>query len=509
LDSAEITAGVSLWTIELRFALLQHYQGLESQKAFLAEVQKARPQNDIVSFLAYYLSQRNEETTIPARFSRSILASLGSASIKPDFAAYLTFRLLGRISKEAELCAGILRYEASSALVDYYDTFVRLALNSIVSFPHESGRTFYEGLRRIENEINDHRISKAAYLVDSARDLEHVSSKDLALAESEAGGALGESEIRDLIDRGSDDAVSWYILAGLAAELGISYSTPDPSIARWVAALLIRIMGSDGDRTDAVAALERFSLNFRLTHFAPLVAWFLHLELCANPTLASQKGLFAFLNSEYLELFGLRELPKPREYDSLLANVYGGSISLTAERVRAGVLPPSTLNAATVISQFWRRLMAEGALRLGKNEDVLELVSAYEDPDATRRARRQNARVRTGALLALQRISELVEYVVDRVLDDSALGQILPLHDCMTHIEETPSARLASRISTPILVKLATDNSELPISTVLSDAYEDFLLLNDMEKPSQLQIGCMIFRTRSSYITCARFAPRR
>src|SRR6185369_15655460 len=86
LDALESELGVSLWLIEARITLLQAEHGLESQKSYSQSIREKT--SNLVSFITFYLSQRNEETTNPLRFGREFEGRLREWKLTGDLRSY-------------------------------------------------------------------------------------------------------------------------------------------------------------------------------------------------------------------------------------------------------------------------------------------------------------------------------------------------------------------------------------------------------------------------------------
>lgn len=126
LDSIEKDFGVSLWSIENRIASFQVSQGLERQKAYVNTIRGARVCN-AVAVIAFYVSQRNESATNPLHFKQQMAERSASWDVPQEYKTYLLFRIADDFHFSLETCAAILRYEATSSIVDYYETFIRIA----------------------------------------------------------------------------------------------------------------------------------------------------------------------------------------------------------------------------------------------------------------------------------------------------------------------------------------------------------------------------------------------
>jgi hypothetical protein len=130
LDETDRRFGISQWSIDARLALLQLGEGLEAQKHYLSGF-RAQVRSGAVEFVTYFISQRNEGATNPLSFSEKMVEALPQLTSNEEFQVYTLFKIVGLWNGEPEAAGTILRWEFSTPIVDYYDTFIRLASQSI------------------------------------------------------------------------------------------------------------------------------------------------------------------------------------------------------------------------------------------------------------------------------------------------------------------------------------------------------------------------------------------
>ena len=484
----EKTCGMSLWTIESRMAYLQHFVGLESQKAYLSEVQKTRPRNDVVSFLAYYVSQRNEDTTVPLRFVNQFIETSNTWKIDPDFRAYLVFRVTNQFPEDLNLYAGVLRYEAPSALLDYYDTFVRLAQHAIISEPSKIGDVFADGLSRMAEAIVDVRIGKALYMADGSIEwIKEIPPRDLspedALLQGDSAGTLRGALSRT--QNVPEDPTAWHLTAIGCSETGsIAFPEPSSGIGARIVNLLSLLLGMGGDRYEAILALQRLVLNWRLTKFSTALDAFVSQEVASGPVHQTWNQLAGLMDSPFLEPSLIRHLRDGSTYRELLERAYGSHLAIDAELMRLGA--EDTQSFQPLSGDARCSILAQKALRENQNAFALEMATVLIKSSSPR-IRRLGVRLTARALLAAQAISDLVELIVDSILQDEGLAQMLPVAECVNLFDPKIRKQCEDRLSTPILFSLASKYSGLPDASLLSDSYEDFLIANGMTKPSELR----------------------
>ncbi len=128
LNSIEQTTGISFWTKVSSLGSLFYSTQADSslQKTYLAELQKGPAKRHSVVFGALLPVIVMRKLLYPRAFPNNSSTSAHTWPIDADFVAYLVFKITNQFPDISEL-GDVLRYEAPSALVDYYDTFVRLA----------------------------------------------------------------------------------------------------------------------------------------------------------------------------------------------------------------------------------------------------------------------------------------------------------------------------------------------------------------------------------------------
>jgi hypothetical protein len=175
LDRIEHEFGFSFWLLDVRLALLQESGGLEAQKAFSALTRSVRPSGDMIPFLAAQISWRNEDTTNPFLYRQTTGELFAEAPISEEFRAYLIFKSTGQCTADPRTISALLRYDASHSLLDYYETFVRLAA---VHLSQDESKynpgVFASSLLSLEKVLSDFRLSKLLCL--ATRDLAHLNS---------------------------------------------------------------------------------------------------------------------------------------------------------------------------------------------------------------------------------------------------------------------------------------------------------------------------------------------
>src|ERR1043166_2995915 len=284
LDTIERDFGTSLWLIENRIAVLQLAHGLDKQKAYLSAIRSKA--TNVVSFIAFYISNRNEETISPARFSERLRKQLEKWDVELGLQSYLRFRIANEDPADDAAVAAVLRHDTSSALVDHYDTFIRLAQAAALHGTPASRSRFMVELQRLTRVLSDPRIEKVLFLLGGMTQRPSIfPGRDLSPAASVAKGkfdgfgqALESARLTD-----PADSTLWFLEAQLAVDGHVPLVVEDGSIrARTINAAAAIITRTD-TCDDAVLTLGRLAANFTLTSFAKEIPLFLAHQVSSEP----------------------------------------------------------------------------------------------------------------------------------------------------------------------------------------------------------------------------------
>ena len=128
LDGIENEFGKSLWLLKRRISLLQSSKGLEAQKQYVDVLFHAAPRGIFLSFIAYYVSSRNEPSVTPARFTSQLESIFGQVqALGRQVSSYLQYHIDPHLSVDSQRLQFVLNLESAGTVVDYYDALVSLS----------------------------------------------------------------------------------------------------------------------------------------------------------------------------------------------------------------------------------------------------------------------------------------------------------------------------------------------------------------------------------------------
>jgi hypothetical protein len=489
LDTVDNDCGVSLWTIESRFALIQRSKGLEQQKAYVQQILGVRGDFDIVAFISYYLSQRSEESTTPLRFAERVVGHLDAWEGEHALKRYLVFRLTGEIAPGWIAVSDILRHEANSALIDYYDTFLRLSQTAVLSESCNERDCLIRELKRLHSAVSDSRLAKILFLATGeSQYIDQLPNRIL-----EADDALIRGQYVDALwcagerlNEAPSDVSNWYVsvVAGSVAPQQAGDNVR-PAFCKQIVETLQSIVCRANDGMEATAALNKMVLDFRLTRFAPGLKGLIERETSSLPTLDLRTAIDSYVSSPYQEPNVLPYLAAPGHYAEVLKDRYGSGDAIGIELVRAGVDGVS-VRTADWASGFQAEAFTMQAYSSGDYRAALDRSSELLGSDNSR-FRRIGTRYSAHCLLMLGRLKELVSFIAHHGVRDPGVIQMLPLEACAKKLTKAERKALASDVGTPIVLDLYSRYIAENLVNVRAYAYEDFLTAHGCERPSQLQ----------------------
>lgn len=499
LDGIEQRFGYSLWSIETRVALLQLAEGLEAQKAYVAQVAEERGRYDLLSFLTYQISHRNEPSTTPFRFIQQFEGLLNASEIDSDLRAYLLFHVVNRCDGENRNISAILRCETSSALVDYYDTFICLAQMAMVYGDEQLRRIFTTELNELAKAVRDPRIGRALFLETGVG--EWLTLESLGETTADDAMALGDYGIsakaaETALASNPLDASMWVLRAKALAAASIELEEErSPTLTD----IIIRHMRNLVDKTEAmkeaIIELPKLGLNHRLHGFSSTLDGLFWRELTSDPENWLPWGYMMFLNGAILRPSSMAYLPT-REHRRVVAFaladgcVGSGAFQRAVFRADLGDEDERRLIIGPVVP-VTSEAKAESAIgRALSREDYTSALdiarNAAGEGSPVRLYDRAFAQYIAYCLLKLDRVQEMISFTVSRSVADPGSVHLLPIRYCAEHLDKATRRQLAGELSTPILLDLFAKHVDDRLNDLRSYAYEDFLIAHGLKYPSEL-----------------------
>jgi hypothetical protein len=480
LDRIQNLFGYSFWLIESRIALLQCWKGLEGQKAFANSVKDSEAPK-LVSYFAYLVSQRNEETTNPYRFKAQVTDQTSGWRSHEEFGAYILYRIADIIPNSRRMIGAVLRMEAISSVIDQFETFVRLATHAVTA-ANEFASAYAAALPRLRTISSDPRLRKLLFL--TAPDIHDLS--DMSFLESDAGDSLLSEDYLGAANWGPiqrRDVDELLLSAKAYAEAGSAVDSPrDMSLAGRLASLAERLVSKHQEDESYIDAV-RMALNLRFTSFINPFVEFASSQMTDVPVPARQTTLTSFVHSRMLNPRALFALSPPAK--GILATLVSNcnTLACQAELFRANLDDSPPRGASDYVKLALR---ADRALLGGDFDTALQMSRLLRDSPRPSTVR-DSLRLEAYTLLKLGDAARAIEVVVDGYLMDPKVLRMLPIAGCVKALNKTLAKQVAGRLSAPIVLDLFTRFIDDSRVSQRRYAYDDFLLANGMTRPSDLR----------------------
>ncbi len=494
LAAIESISGGSLWALETRMALLQLSRGLEAQKTYSIELQQSRGRVDVVAFIAYYISLRNEPSVTPFRFTAEFSELLEKANAAKSIKTYLYYRICNKFPDSRDGLAEIISCETNSSILDYYETFLRLAQHCLAEGRSDELPLFVEGVRVFSGVIDDDRLQRFLFaasdeavrlndadVIDDLSPYDAFVAGDHALCVGLCEAKLIENPLRPNL---------WFILAESYANLpeAISGFSPDILLSQIVNHAKIVIRKDEGFES-SIFELLKIALNMRLQVFSPIIEQLVWREMSSIRPLDQPSTILSFLAGTAIDTQTVGQMHSVRlktQIAKTICETRGNSIALKAAEIENALVDPEKLEASGVIHPAMDVLISVNhAMNSGKIEQALHLATQLPE-NAPLTIRRQMGQCVSSCLRQTGRSDDLVEYVVDTTLQDPAAVHMLPLTECCRYVSETKRKSLGSNLSYSILLNLYSKLISDDRNDVRNYAYEDFLIDRGLSRPSQL-----------------------
>jgi hypothetical protein len=496
LNELDHARGFSLWAIENRLALYQLQNGLEKQKGYLKTLVDSGSHSNILSYICYACSHRNEDTTTPGRFSDLTRLTLGDAKIESSVRRYLLSRTLNEFPDQLEYLAPILRHELSSNIVDYYDTFVRVSHELLLSDDNSQRTLARDLLVFLAPQIPDPRIVKAAYLAtgNSAylKDLPHRNLKAESLMYA-GHASMAHSEANQIRQTQPEDLSNYLTEAIAAAQL----DAPKPANRLGdviVDRLRAIVAKSDGFREAALGA-AKMGLNFRLLPFvdvAGTLSWFEFDEL---PVMSLSHRQKIFLSSKFVDLLPHLSptvgLLYAREVETLCTHETPIAFFLAQHSAS----PDALLEDEDVLPEVVSEVQMLRSLHAGDFTSALVPAETLCNSDQER-FQRIGHRAFAFCLWNLDRVTDLIHFVSKICLTDPRSVDMLPLLTCAGALGKARRREMAAELSTSIVLDMCCKHASDDFTAERNYAYEDFLISQGLQRPSDLQSSLSRYPTQ-------------
>jgi hypothetical protein len=472
LSSLDVENGHTLWSIEMRLALLQYHDGIAAQKAYASEIFDSA--TGLVAVLSHYTSQRNEDQMSLLRFEKKLDLLLALQSRTSGLQTYLRYRLLHKVEVEADHFRTILNVESQSAILDYYETFVALTQRAALEPCPEDFKDLLVGvLQQVASALPDPRLRRTLFLL-GAGDQWLVGAWEHA----------PRSQITGIENDYFDDVEAWRLASEELAFEDISVAPTWKSnevVSQTIAAL--QSLADFPDISDEVAITQRLAVNLRGLQLGRAIQSALDEQYASTTGQLQRCRAAAAMHARHLwptHLIGCRTTA---QLDSLVGICRQSQRSpqfVHAALRELGVACPEDFDKSLDLLQTEVAKVIEGVY------DVPEATLSPEPPIGTERARSRVA-LRLTCTVHLDRgeVDDVVRLLARHAAVRRNIG-ILPIAEAVSQIDRPTVRRLADDLALPIVLDLYVRYISSDLEEDRAYACEDVLAARGVGTPFEL-----------------------
>jgi hypothetical protein len=496
LTEIDTAFGISRWSIENRITLLQMQHGLERQKDYTKHLSETC-NNGILRQLAILFSLKAEENVTTDMYLKeidSMTMELRAAGLNVQ-ADYFDFQSRGFVFNSKADFAGILQNEVYASLIDRYLTFIRVCQCLCISTrDNYLIKRLSKSLQVLNKNVIDYRITRMLQCVDPdfVTDPSTISTDFVDILDHYTAGNY--EEVVDLAcaniakERFDVSTSSIFAKANSRAKLPgiIDYGK---GLASTIVCALKALFADRSQLLTARQSLLKICYLYKSHNWSSDLYRIIVSECDMShgfTLLPSEK--YALINARlinpHLALVAREKATGINLLDTISKNKKG---SVTVALTRACLL----LRAADVAE-----LNIDAARSLKYQAEIYEAIkcldqalSLYEklknNDDAVTRESAGLGIVRV--LLASRRLKECAVRAAEMLILNDALYRRIDVPKILKEIELDGSEALKSSIAVPILYDIVTKKNPNLRDIRRLEAYEDFLILNGISRPSELR----------------------
>lgn len=452
-DAYEAEHGYSLWSIDAKIAFLQHFEGMEAQKNYLASLKESAHGN--VIWLAASCSNRNEVPTTFFNYLNQTMDLLDSVEDAP-LKHWLKYQSMGIIPDEPLAQQQILQYQTNSALIDVYTALFDILQQCVLNSAHPLHVVGTQCAIRLAEKIRDPRLQRLLFLA----------------GEVSCPGQKAPQPSDPL-----DQSGQWPVMWKRQAEHLIYSNTPPPSGKSFIAtsiAALCNVYAQGADADAALATALKQCLNFRWMGASQVFQQFLMREMSSSALPEPDDITNRFIYTAHLDESILPFLPVAcrDNYIELISNLKKS---------------PATDARSESLDQVHSEALISAERELLRGD--LDLASSYAHTaleSLQPRIRRLAARLVCALSMHDEKKIELIRKVSAFAVRDPQSIHLLPISLCGDYLDKALRKEMKGDLATSIALSLNYRHYDDAYSSVLSYAYEDFLIKHGLERPSQL-----------------------
>jgi hypothetical protein len=480
LDDIEEKFNFSLWLINSRFELLQH-ESLQKQKDFLEEIVSVENISPIVAFFSNYFSLRNEDNTSYDVYLNEIESIFDVGNL----ASYAVYQLLPSGRENIDDTSIILAVEEENSIIDRYEALLAMVHIEFSRVTSQSDYNMLNNVLRSLEPIEDYRLDKFNYIFrggDYNFDLEKITLYD--------NYTKGNYDINFSLEVNNIEIIArQYLFLGEKVLVDI----PQDSIFLNIVKEVANILSKSGDLISSRKKLEKISLIISKHPVTNFISSFLARsdEYTLLKSRTSNEHYFALsldLENPWI-ISTITSISPLKNYGDFLEEKYPESISYELNSLMDNHYNKSFLNIENLDMPIYRKSLYLGflAYKYGLYPLAIEHFTGINSTDS-KLVDAQSREYKVKALIANDQLLESIEIIVQHCLINISAAFHYPIVELLEVIEKNDDLKVSASQKAPycILLSIASRYFHPRWERSLSDAFENILDNNDLERPAEL-----------------------
>lgn len=501
LDVLDAEIGPSIWSMSARIAGLQLHSGLEGQKAYVRQLRERASSRNVASYIAHHTSVRNESTVTLAGFLEErdeIFERMGGSG--SSLVGVLRYYLTGALPTDSGGLAMLLATGTAGSIVDYYGMFVD-ACRRIASHLPDYARLAAGILDGFVN-CRDQRLTatRNALSAVSAHDPlvarnpsterpdDEATRQQLAVelyAEFLAGNEGAHVRIAEQY-YAHPEAPEWLEVAARAT--GGSEAAP-LNLADEVAKRIHALIGRAGRSEQETDALGKLALNLPGTAWSAAIRGLLEANKNAEPDSLANADTFFELTALPHQLPWLLRLAPPSVRSAYSVPVLDMREHSSAAAAIAALYIPSEASVSLDALVPSEAALASSLFRFrAKEYDQAITLAAPEQQSADNIRRARAIQLVAWSLYFKADFAGCLDAVCQAYLLDADLMHVCPVRELADTITTYDRHRLGAQIELSVFYDIAARMLGTAYDVQRKDAFEDYLIAQGVERPTQLII---------------------
>lgn len=478
--------GYSIWYIQNYLLKLQDVSGLDEQKRLAKKFSSALGSHSITAWLIHFISKRAEGNSLKDGLKQETENFLSAYKENPAFMSYFKSKINNLPYVQVTEMAGILFFEASSSLIDLYESLV-VIIQSIASdtmAPDDVKETLAIAIAHLYERVSDPRLNNVL------RGLGSIVRLQTGELEKDRGAAIDSYTVGkyedcvekalNILKREPNDICLIKILAKAASNLPEPIDKFDGPLYD-VLSHAIKIAKSSEDAYFSAYTLMTMASKY-YSH-----SWAMQVKIMVHEMLSPVEQEFPSELERHLYIHAVKTSPfAALAFDKKAQSQFMADVTSTAASPITLLLIRALVSGEAIADPAdfrFQKYLGRVRLRQGQTEQAKDIFSRIVDTATG------HSRIEAGLYLSLchiisTEVEDAVASTVDVYLEQPGIVSKIP-YENLSFLLDDPRIWTKS-IAIPIFFDLYSSYHKKDRDSHLRYSFECFQLKNELSAPTDL-----------------------